>query len=102
LLNPEWVRLVDRPAAAILNSRQENWLVHYTDAHVGTIANDSDLWARRFRPGSGPGECAMLAAASFDVIRAAFKVAILLFGLPNLPLILKAKPERYSKPNWRQ
>jgi len=89
--------LIDCPAAT--QSGQPSWLVATADVKVGMIANKRDC---SVRSGTRQGRCAVLAAASFDVASAVFKLAKLFLVLSRLPFILEAEPERYAKPDWRQ
>jgi hypothetical protein len=65
------------------DARQESWLIHYGDVHVGTIGLrsgnplDTDHWQWRcgFYPGSEPGDCTSGTAASFDQARGDFEEA---------------------------
>jgi hypothetical protein len=65
------------------DARQDSWLIHCDDVHVGTIGlrsgnpSDTDQWQWRcgFYPGSGPGDCTSGTAATFDQARADFEAA---------------------------
>jgi hypothetical protein len=65
------------------DARQESWLIHYGDVHVGTIglrsgnpfATDQWQWRCGFYPGSEPGDWATGTAVTFDQARADFEEA---------------------------
>ena len=62
-------------------AHQERWLIYCGDVHAGTIIrsignpNAVPQWQWRcgFYPGSGPGECTVGTAASFEAARSAFE-----------------------------
>jgi hypothetical protein len=66
-----------------LDAQDECWHVYYGDVHVGTIAKRIGIlveeypwgWSCGFYPGSHPGECTNVAAATFDRARADFEGA---------------------------
>jgi hypothetical protein len=61
------------------DARQESWLIHYGDVHVGTIAarsgnpSDTDRWG--WRCGFYPGYCTSGTAATLGQARADFEAA---------------------------
>jgi hypothetical protein len=60
--------------------RQECWLIHYGDVHVGERTgnpHDTEPWEWRcgFYPGSSPGECSSGTAETFAQVRAEFGAA---------------------------
>ena len=65
------------------DARQESWMIHYGDVHVGTIGlrsgnpfgTDQWQWRCGFYPGSEPGDCTSGTAATFDQARADFEEA---------------------------
>lgn len=62
------------------DARQEGWLIHCGDVHVGSIVlrsgnpigSDPWQWRCGFYPGSNPGDWASGTAPTFDCARAAF------------------------------